>query len=334
MIEVEFNNANFILIKQAWNNWLNTGFNTGRATDFDDKMGKGVLFLLELEKGLTVVVNDNTVKDDVVYINKAYASDDNQLFTLNYLVRGEVYVVESKNGPEAQKHPMLNKVVLHHSKSNFSFLARKGKRAKVIDIIFSHEWLLKQFPFLKQHVITGQITKIEQLRSFYMAPISAKSFEFVIEIINKVFYDNWDYIFLKPRIISLIEEFIKNYIIPGSIENEKPVDAKLSFTMIEVKQKVNAMLYEKLPNIKTLAQEFSMSESTLTRRFKESFGKTIAEYYLDEKMDLAKRILMRDEYTISQIAYLLGYESASAFNKSFKKHSGISPGSVRKTTTS
>jgi AraC-like DNA-binding protein len=68
-----------------------------------------------------------------------------------------------------------------------------------------------------------------------------------------------------------------------------------------------------------------MSRSTFALRFKETVGASSMEYLTRWRMLLAGDRLANTRDSISEIARSLGYESASAFTKAFKKIMGSSP---------
>lgn len=100
-------------------------------------------------------------------------------------------------------------------------------------------------------------------------------------------------------------------------------------TMRQVEERLLQSLEDMLPPQKQLAREFALSESTLKRHFKAVYGKTMYEYYLEKKMDLAKRLLQEKKISVTETAYRLGYEKVSAFIIIFKKYHKVLPGSLK-----
>jgi len=84
------------------------------------------------------------------------------------------------------------------------------------------------------------------------------------------------------------------------------------------------------PRMGMIAKMVALSESTLKRYFKLIHGKSVYDYYLDKKMDLARTILVQKPYSVNEIAELMGYGKVSHFIEIFKKHHGCSPGSIKK----
>jgi AraC-like DNA-binding protein len=77
-----------------------------------------------------------------------------------------------------------------------------------------------------------------------------------------------------------------------------------------------------------IARQLGMSLRTLERRLG-SEGLTFAGILSELKFDLAKRYLQEGDLSISKIAWLLGYQDASAFTHAFKRWTGKAPRQAR-----
>lgn len=77
--------------------------------------------------------------------------------------------------------------------------------------------------------------------------------------------------------------------------------------------------------VEELAQRGGMSRSIFALRFKEIVGSSPIEYLTRWRMLLAADRIAKTRDSISEIAQSLGYDSASAFTKAFKKTMGCSP---------
>jgi AraC-like DNA-binding protein len=73
-----------------------------------------------------------------------------------------------------------------------------------------------------------------------------------------------------------------------------------------------------------IARKLGVSRRTLARRLSAE-GLTFAAVLKNLKRDLAKRHLADDTLSISEIAWLLGYQDVSAFTHAFKRWTGTSP---------
>jgi AraC-like DNA-binding protein len=80
-------------------------------------------------------------------------------------------------------------------------------------------------------------------------------------------------------------------------------------------------------SINKVAKEMSVSVRTLQKRL-EKEGIAFSDLYKDIRQRLAQKYL-RENYTVEQITYLLGFSEPSVFRKAFKKWSGITPREYR-----
>lgn len=83
------------------------------------------------------------------------------------------------------------------------------------------------------------------------------------------------------------------------------------------------------PDLEGLAAQLKMPSWTLRRKLAEE-GVGFRELLNDTRRDLALAYIRDTELSFGEIAYLLGFASAEAFARAFKRWSGQTPGCVRK----
>lgn len=84
------------------------------------------------------------------------------------------------------------------------------------------------------------------------------------------------------------------------------------------------------PSMEALSAIAEMGATKLRQCFKLWYGITIAGYIRQQKLKYALRLLSDDDRSISNIAVIVGYESASKFALAFKKMYHVSPSEVRR----
>ena len=94
------------------------------------------------------------------------------------------------------------------------------------------------------------------------------------------------------------------------------------------RQYIHSQLNESisLPHIARIA---GMSESHFCRQFKIATGMTLTEYVNYARILWAKKELVKSSARISEVAFMVGFQSLSQFNRCFAKFHGSSPSQYR-----
>lgn len=79
------------------------------------------------------------------------------------------------------------------------------------------------------------------------------------------------------------------------------------------------------PDIASLSRQCGLSEFHFLRSFKEAFGITPHQYLLRKRMQWSVKLLEEGKYSITDIAYQVGFSDVFAFSKCFKKYFYSSP---------
>jgi AraC-like DNA-binding protein len=83
-----------------------------------------------------------------------------------------------------------------------------------------------------------------------------------------------------------------------------------------------------MPSFEELTGMLNMSPRTLRRRL-EKEGTSYQRIKDNARRDVAISSLTRDRMTVSDVAEQVGFSDPSAFHRSFKKWTGLSPGEYR-----
>ncbi|BCU78810.1 hypothetical protein llg_35250 [Luteolibacter sp. LG18] len=75
----------------------------------------------------------------------------------------------------------------------------------------------------------------------------------------------------------------------------------------------------------TVARVAGLSESHFCRIFREVTGQTMTDYISRRRIELAKKALMNADARVSCVAFDVGFQSISQFNRAFTKVTGMSP---------
>lgn len=157
--------------------------------------------------------------------------------------------------------------------------------------------------------------------------------------------------------IAILNQLINDFSIQLEVVNVQFVPAQMNELIIYVhNQFTNALLAlimqrkykNKLPiqevkkyitihandniTLEEIASKFYVSREYLSKIFKQEYGINITDYIVQLRMELAHYHLTESDQSIKDIAELVGYEDISYFYRVFRKHFGIAPGEMRKST--
>jgi len=85
----------------------------------------------------------------------------------------------------------------------------------------------------------------------------------------------------------------------------------------------------KVPTLLELARQFSSPAKRLNADFKATFGTSIYNFIIHERLERARLAIVQSDVPLKQLADRLGYAHFNHFGAAFKKKFGYSPGSLR-----
>lgn len=108
---------------------------------------------------------------------------------------------------------------------------------------------------------------------------------------------------------------------PGSLVNNSG-DRNFLDKIIEI---INGRMDDPQLSVEILSHEMNMSRSTLHKKLKAISGHVPNEFIRIIRLKHAARLLLQNEYNISEIGYMTGFNSPSYFSKCFSKQFKLTP---------
>jgi AraC-like DNA-binding protein len=108
------------------------------------------------------------------------------------------------------------------------------------------------------------------------------------------------------------------------------IDTKKSKTIERIKNLIIVLVHQKNNQLATtlsnyLSKDLLQDYNTLSNLFSEVEGITIEQYFIAQKIEKVKELLMYNELSLSQIAFQLNYSSTAYLSNQFKKVTGFTP---------
>lgn len=89
-------------------------------------------------------------------------------------------------------------------------------------------------------------------------------------------------------------------------------------------------LFTGLPSVNALAESLQVTPRYLSDLLRNLVGLSAQQFIHEKVIEKAKEYLAKDELTIAEIAYSLGFEHPQSFNKLFKSKTSFSPSDYKK----
>lgn len=113
------------------------------------------------------------------------------------------------------------------------------------------------------------------------------------------------------------------------------IDDKKSQIIEQIKNSIIELVHHKENNTKinlsdVLADKIHHDYNYLSNLFSAVEGTTIEKYFIAQKIEKVKELLVYDELSLSEIAFHLNYSSVGYLSNQFKKVTGLSPTQFKK----
>lgn len=108
------------------------------------------------------------------------------------------------------------------------------------------------------------------------------------------------------------------------------LDDKKNILVEKIKAVIVEMIHysDELPKVNDsdyISEKLGYDYTYLSNIFSEVKGITIQQYIIMHKIEKVKELLLYDELTLTEIAYLLHYSSVAHLSNQFKKVTGLTP---------
>jgi len=296
---------------------------------------------------------DITFPKDIgqIFCQKEVVTDDILLFRTQTVSNEDINMVENSkidglafnfciNGKIQYKDNISNKtisfqkndtVIRYLEDCNSTVNLNKNDKTKSLGLIVRNS-------FLDNNVFNNIPNKDEFMNLFLQSILKKEnlySIKLAKELFNSPFAGTLHNIYIQSKVLELIYnelEHINECLCKKSCSC-KYNKVKLSSQDIESLHKAKNIIHKKQDflDLKTLARKVALNEFKLKYGFKELFNTSVGQMILEQKMLYAKELLQTSEYSIGQIANLVGYKYIQSFSNAFFQFFGIRPKDLMKT---
>lgn len=182
-----------------------------------------------------------------------------------------------------------------------------------------------EFLAIEENQLLRQLPVIQNKHNGHALELTDENVEFIVDIMDKMLAEHqqkqdWRngmlLAYLRVLLIYLSRLYTEQF------QNEELLNGRLLL------KKFLALIekhYSQLHDVAAYSNLLYLSAGHLSEVIKEQSGKTAIEHIHERLMLEAKRLLFHTEYSIKEIAFRLGFEDASYFNRFFKRLSSQTP---------
>lgn len=139
-------------------------------------------------------------------------------------------------------------------------------------------------------------------------------------------------IVIEEELSPVVKDQINNAITPLGFEiiddRKSRIIEKIKNTIIDLVQNHDGDTKDNLSDY--LSDKLNHDYTYLSNLFSDVEGTTIEKYYIAQKIEKVKELLVYDELSLSEIAFRLNYSSISYLSNQFKKVTGLTPSHFKK----
>jgi|SRR5690349_351236 len=128
--------------------------------------------------------------------------------------------------------------------------------------------------------------------------------------------------------INEISTRLKSYGFELLDDQRKKIIEKIKNTVVARIQEMDDEDTDNFSDI--LSRELHRDYSSISKLFSEVEGITIEKFIINQKIEKVKELLIYDEWSLSEIAFKLGYSSVAHLSAQFKKVTGFNPSAFKK----
>jgi AraC-like DNA-binding protein len=207
--------------------------------------------------------------------------------------------------------------IFFSDRSVCKILIAPGMKVDCLTISFSKQWF--QQNVLQKTTAFQKIKETVYNSSCFplLGSMTATDKNLVARLVEISGKDSLGSLNIKCGVLKLISDFFLKLKERDSITtNYSCVEESIN----KVENYLMSQLTGRLPKIKELGNQFSISSATLKRYFKKKFGENISSYFIRRKLEYARHLIEEKQTEMREAAYLLGYRNVNHFISIYKKY--------------
>lgn len=182
---------------------------------------------------------------------------------------------------------------------------------------------------INEAIIENKVSKIDQ-QTLQNLNQSLLKTPWLTSLLKQYFYETVIMLDSPPGCTFFLEKQIINEVMRCLFANYYMKNDALDKILLdsqtfEIVKYIETHLHEENFSIAKIAMDSGLSESSLLRKFKASFGTSPQSYIKNRRLEDAYHFIKEHKMSIGEACFMVGYSDFASFTKSFKNKFGILP---------
>lgn len=293
--------------------------------------GSGCITGIDTEGGLGVLLYDCTFKEET---RLQFSINDVHPLKFLYLLSGSIeHYFENDENDVHEIEEYQTSIVASQLDNGHILLFRADTHTRLHSLEIDRKRFSKKMECDLQKMegaIKSLFEDVKAENHFYfkdhfsleLAELFKEMYDFEkIDFLRKLYLEGMAYQILIKQIVLYLD-------------SEKEEQERSILRTTEVEQVRKAVLYIEAnitdtPDIEEIGREVGLNENKLQQGFKILYHNTVNKHIHKMRLEMARHLLLRTEYSISEIADRIGLNSKSYFSRIFRESYNISPSEYR-----
>lgn len=304
-------------------------YHSSYNTTLNTQFCKGYVQNVSIREGITLIKLQLTFFQDTTIEMKSFLPQVGFWYCLKGQVKGYRENITPKENSSLDYSFSSNIGCVYATDASQGWMQpQKDKLYKAIYLLFSYpvfkELIGEQVDSMPKEFIEA----LEEKNGYYM---TFMSFPSQVKALCEAIFDNpyngrSRQFYREAKVIELIAYQVDR--LTKAIQELDSAGVKLTpkeEKLIEYCQQLLLSSLENPPSLIELSKEIGMSSYRLKNGFRQMYGVTPNRFIVDQRMIMARQLLLKKELTVSQVASAVGFASLGTFSNTFYEKFGIRP---------
>lgn len=246
-----------------------------------------------------------------------------QEFEILYVIEGSGtrFVADSIVEFQSGDMVLVGSALPHFWRSDEKYFDSGGKlNVKYIVIQFPNDFLKSEIANYPEYHLIGDLLERASRGVWFRDEFTGKISGKIIKVAKS---SGFERIILLQELLQTLAKTNDYKLLAGELYQHDKQNFT-NFRLTKVLQFLNTN-YQRKIELESVADIANLHPAAFCRFFKEKTGKSLSEYVSDLRIGYACRLIIEGKLSVSQISYESGFNNLSNFNRTFKRHTKMTP---------